>query len=250
MSTATVPRPVGSQRNGAASQRNWASPLNLHWAAVGLLVLLNVYLLVHMFVLWHLSRNFDAAARDQQRTELRIATVAVQPLRGLDDKLNAATKGADEFYKDRLPQSYSEVISELGALTRKAGVRLTGAQYTPAIVLPNSPGQLTELDIDSRLSGDYRPLMMFLNSLERDKMFFVIGAVTFNGQQSGTVNLRLRLTTYLRGGPPPAAEAAAAPAPTGATAAPAKTATPNTARPKPAVPNLAAPKPAASGGKP
>ena len=250
MSTATITRPASSQRNGGASQRNWASPLNLQWAAVGLLTLLNVYLLVHMFVLWHLSSNFDTAAREQQRTELRIAKVAVQPLRGLDDKLNAATKGADAFYKDRLPQSQSEILSELGALSRKASVRLTGAQYTPAIVLPNSPGQLTELDIDSRLSGDYRPLMMFLNSLERDKMFFVIRAVTFNGQQSGTVNLRLRLTTYLRGGPPPPAETAAAPAETtGGTAAPANIAAPNVA-PNPAVPKRAAPKTAAPGGRP
>lgn len=202
MSTATVTRPVTASRNGAGPQRNWATPLNLHWAAVGLLILLNVYLLVHMVVLWHLAGTVDAAAFDQQRTELRVATVAVQPLRGLDDKLASATKGADTFYQDRLPQSYSEVLSELGALSHKTGVKLTGAQYTPATVLQNSPGQLTELDIDARLSGDYRPLMQLVNSLERDKTFFVIRAVTFNGQQSGTVNLRLRITTYLRGASP------------------------------------------------
>lgn len=202
MSTATATPPVKSTRNGSSGLSQWATPLNLHWAAFGLLVLLNVYLLVHMFVLWHLSRTFDATAIDQQRTELRIATLAAQPLRGLDEKLGEATKDADRFYADRLPRSYSEVVSELGSLTRKAGVKLTGAQYMPATVLPNSPGQLTELDIDARLSGDYRPLMLFVNSLERDRMFFLIRAVTFNGQQSGTVNLRLQLTTYLRAGVP------------------------------------------------
>lgn len=205
MSTATVTRHVNASRNGNGAPRAWATPLNMHWGAVGLLVLINVYLIVHLIVLWHLSTNFNAGAFEQQNTELRVAKVAAQPLRGLDDKLTAATKGADVFYKERLPQSYSEVASELGALTRKAGVRLTGAQYTPATVLPNSPGQLTELDVDARLSGDYRPLVLLLNSLERDKTFFVIRAVTFNGQQSGTVNLRLHLTTYLRGGPPPGA---------------------------------------------
>jgi hypothetical protein len=200
-------RPI---RNGSSRLSQWATPLNLHWAAVGLLVVLNVYLLVHMFVLWHLSRTFDTTALDQQRTELRIATVAAQPLRGLDEKLADATTDADRFYADRLPRSYSEVVSELGSLTQKAGVKLTGAQYMPATVLPNSPGQLTELDIDARLSGDYRPLMLFVNSLERDRMFFLIRAVTFNGQQSGTVNLRLQLTTYLRGGAPAAQTAASA----------------------------------------
>ena len=45
---------------------------------------------------------------------------------------------------------------------------------------------------------------------DRDKMFFVINGVTLTGQQSGTVTLRLRLTTFLREGgsqePPPGAE--------------------------------------------
>jgi type IV pilus assembly protein PilO len=39
---------------------------------------------------------------------------------------------------------------------------------------------------------------LFVNALERDKMFFLITGVTLTGQQSGTVGLRLRLTTYLR----------------------------------------------------
>lgn len=211
MSTATVTRPAAAPRTTPPPRNgSWITPLNLHWAAAGILLLLNVYLLVHLFVLWSLSRSYNAEAFEQQNTQLRVAGVAVQPLRGLDEKLASATTGADAFYKDRLPQTYSEVISEFGALVRKSGVRLTGAQYTPATVLPNSPGQLTELDMDARLSGDYRPLVLLLNSLERDKTFFVIRTVIFNGQQSGAVNLRLRVTTYLRGGPPPA-EIASAP---------------------------------------
>ena len=206
----TAPAP----RQGAGPSRDWTSPVYLHWAALGILVLLNLYFIAHLFVLWHRGTDANGAAIEQQRTQLRVATVAAQPLRGLDNKLSSATTKADAFYKDRLPQSYSEVLSELGGLARKTGVKLTGAQYTPATVLPNSPGQLTEVDIDARLSGEYRPLMLLLNSLERDKMFFIIRAVTFNGQQSGAVNLRLRLTTYLRGGPPPADDAAATASPT------------------------------------
>jgi len=65
-------------------------------------------------------------------------------------------------------------------------------------VLAGSAGELTEFRVDAGLSGDYRPLVQFINSLERDKMFFLIDSVTLTGQQSGTVNLRLRLKTYLR----------------------------------------------------
>ena len=52
--------------------------------------------------------------------------------------------------------------------------------------------------MDAILNGDYRPLVLFMNSLERDKMFFLINGVTLTGQQSGIVGLRLKLTTYLR----------------------------------------------------
>ena len=66
-------------------------------------------------------------------------------------------------------------------------------------VLAGSAGELMEERIDARLSGDYRSLVRFINSLERDKMFFVITGLTLTGQQTGMVNLRLRLTTYVRG---------------------------------------------------
>jgi type IV pilus assembly protein PilO len=201
LSAVTSQKPKATTRNGNGP-RSLLSPLNLHWAGVGLLALVNMYLIAHMFFLWHASSNYDADAMERQRTELRIAGVATQPLRGLDTKLATATEEANKFYKQRLPISDSEVAAELGALMKKAGVRLAGAQYMHAVVLPDSAGELAELDIDARLSGDYRPLVLFLNSLERDKMFFVINGVTLTGQQSGTVNLRLRLTTYLRGGVP------------------------------------------------
>jgi type IV pilus assembly protein PilO len=40
--------------------------------------------------------------------------------------------------------------------------------------------------------------MRFINSLERDKIFFVIRGMGLTGQQAGAVNLRLQLSTWLR----------------------------------------------------
>jgi hypothetical protein len=207
--------------NGMARARSWLSPLNLHWAGVGLLALVNVYLLAQMALLWHDQSNYNAEAMAQQRVELKTAQIAAIPLRGLDAKVSEATAQADRFYRDRLPGSDSEMLAELGVLTKKAGVRLAGVQYVYAPVLAGSAGELTELRIDARLSGDYRPLVQFINSLERDRMFFVIYGVTLTGQQSGTVNLRLRLATYLRGNVGQEATALAASGSAVQTAAPA-----------------------------
>jgi hypothetical protein len=115
-----------------------------------------------------------------------------------------STAEADRFYRQRLPYAYSQVLAELGRLATKENAKLTRVQYayTP-IVLNGTPGtdqepSLTEIRMDASLTGDYRPLMQFINNLERDKTFFYISGVTLTGQQSGTVSLRLKVTTYLR----------------------------------------------------
>jgi hypothetical protein len=198
MSTLTQSKPKAM--NGSMERaRGWLSPLNLHWAGVGLLAAVNLYLLAHMGFLWQQASGHNEDAMAQQRSSLKGAEIAAQPLRGLDEKLDRATKDSDRFYAERLPDSNSDVYAEIGALTKKQNVRYTRAQYTYEPLLAGTPDALTEMHIDASLSGDYRPLVQFINGLERDKMFFVINAVTLTGQQSGTVNLRLRMTTYLRG---------------------------------------------------
>lgn len=187
--------------SGLRQARATLSPLNLHWAGVGLLALVNLYMLGQMAFLWSSASSRNAAALDRERVALKTAQIAALPLRGLDAKLARATKEADQFSEQRLPTSDSEIAAELGVLFKKQGVRLIRAQYMYAPVLAGSTGELTEVRIDASLSGDYRPLVEFINSLERDKMFFVILGQTLTGQQTGTVNLRLRLTTYERGTP-------------------------------------------------
>jgi len=206
MSTLLTPAPTSKPTPAGTIERirTLLSPLNLHFAGVGLLLLLNVYLLVHMAFLWQTAGSNDAQAVARQQVALKTAEIAAQPLRGLDTKLQRATAESDKFYQQRLPARVSDVLAELGTLTRRQGVRLIRSQDTYVPALAGSPGELTEMRIDAGLSGDYRPLVQFINALERDKLFFLIDSVTLTGQQSGAVNLRLRLRTYLRGHVPEA----------------------------------------------
>lgn len=170
---------------------------NLYYAVVAVLGAVNLYLLVGMGLAWKAANSEDANALAQQTVVMKTAQIAKKPLEGLDTKLTDATADADKFYKARLPVTYSEVLTELGALTKKQGVKLTRVQYAESPLL-EAGKTLTEVRMDASLNGDYRPLVLFMNSLERDKMFFLISGVTLTGQQSGAVGLRLRLTTYLR----------------------------------------------------
>jgi type IV pilus assembly protein PilO len=180
-----------------ARARALATALNLHFAGIALLALLVLYLVIHLIFVWQgLSAN-NADALDQQRVQLIAAQMAAKPLRGLDKKLVASTEDANAFYQTRLPYADSQVIAEIGVLTREAGVRWTNAQYAYSPALSGNDA-LTQLSIDGSVSGDYRPIVLFINAVERDKVFFVINGISLTGQQTGQVNLRIRLTTYLR----------------------------------------------------
>jgi type IV pilus assembly protein PilO len=196
---------VAEKKRTAVAAKQWAEKAsrlgtlkNFHIAGAVALGLVNLYLLAHMAFAWRAANSQNAAALADQTIQMKTAEIAKQPLEGLDEKLAQATKDADKFYKQRLPFADSQVAGELGTLAKKQGVKLTRVQYAHSPVMDGTAGALTEARMDASLSGDYRPLVVFLNSLERDKMFFLITGLTLTGQQSGTVGLRLRLTTYLR----------------------------------------------------
>jgi Tfp pilus assembly protein PilO len=171
--------------------------LNLHFAGVAALAILVLYLGAQLLFVWEGLSSRNDAAFDTARAQMKAAEIAARPLRGLDGKLAASTADADKFYQDRLPFEYSQVLTELGALTKKSGVRLMHVQYAQSPVLKDNYA-LTELRLDANVTGDYRPIVQFINAAERDKLFFVINGINFSGQQTGQVNLRLRMTTYLR----------------------------------------------------
>jgi type IV pilus assembly protein PilO len=198
MTVATEKAAVANQPRVTERMRELLNVLNLHFAGVAVLALVNLYLLIQLVVAWNGVNSQNDEARAQQTVAMKTAEIAARPLEGLDEKLKLSTVEADRFYEKRLPFAYSEVVGELGVLAKKQGVKLTRGQYAETPVLTGGAGALTEVAMDYGLSGDYRPLVMFINALERDKMFFLINGVALTGQQSGTVGLRLHLTTYLR----------------------------------------------------
>jgi len=180
-----------------ARARALMTALNLHLVGVAALVLVDLYLIVHLIFLWQGLNANNAEALDQQRVQLIAAQISAKPLRGLDTKLVQSTHDANAFYETRLPYADSQVLAEIGVLTRKAGVRWTHAQYSYNPQLSGNDS-LSQMSIDASVSGDYRPIVEFINAVERDKLFFVINGINLTGQQTGQVNLRIRLTTYLR----------------------------------------------------
>ncbi|HTZ90483.1 MAG TPA: hypothetical protein VMA71_09080 [Alloacidobacterium sp.] len=176
--------------------RKFLTLLNLHIAGVVLLLGLNLILLTRLFFAWHAASSDQSAEYESEHMTYVQLQSQMSHLQGLPQKVEQARIDADKFYEKRIAENYSTMAGELGALTTKDNVRLTRAQYTPTPAING----LTEVRIDASLSGDYTALMHFINDIERDKnhVFFTIRALTLSGQQGGLVNLRLRMTTYLR----------------------------------------------------
>jgi len=172
------------------------STLQWHLVLVGVLMLVCLVLLVRLGLAWSQSSTAQRDRIATQRAQLKAAQLQTAPLRGIEVLVMHSSSASNEFYSERIPATYSAIAGELGKLANEANVKLTRVQYTQGAPFEG----LTELRIDASLSGDYAPLVRMISALERDKIFFLINGLTLTGQQSGAVNLRMRVSTYLRPG--------------------------------------------------
>jgi type IV pilus assembly protein PilO len=170
------------------------SPVGLHSVGFGLLAVATIVLAVRVGLDWRTTSSSNADAIASQEAQLRVLQMQTAPLRGLDKKVELSRAQIDDFYAKRVPPSYSAILERLGDLKTKGPVQLSRVGYTQAL----GSGDLTEIRMDAGLSGDYGAIMRFINNMERSQTFFVIRAMALTGQQSGTVNLRLQVSTWLR----------------------------------------------------
>ena len=183
-----------SQRTSVPWRERLASPLTWHIAGAALMVLLVIGLSIRFGLDWAATNGSHTDALAGKQVELKALDLETAPLRGLDKRVEETRLKMEAFYSKRIPPSYSVIATRIGELQVKSGVRLTRVQYTQG-----PPGSdLTEISMDAGISGSYPQIMQLVNSLERDQTFFVIRAMSLTGQQGGLVNLRIRISTWLR----------------------------------------------------
>jgi type IV pilus assembly protein PilO len=183
-----------SQATPSIWRERLVSPLTWHFAASGVLLILAIVLGVRFAMDWSATSSSATDALAIKQTQLKLLEIQTVPMRGMDKRIAATRDQVKDFYAKRIPASYSAIETRMDELQLKSGVRLSRLQYTQG--KPDSG--LTEITLDAGISGDYPQIMHFVNSLERDRNFFLIGAMALTSQQGGQVNLRLRVSTWLR----------------------------------------------------
>lgn len=176
--------------------RRFLTKLNLHLLALGIVVAGVIFIGVQFALAWSAIRSAQSSAFAQQEIRYGQLRAQMKRLNGLPEKVQAADGEAQGFYDARVAPNYSTTVAQLDGTAEKNHVRLTRSSYAQEPAIPG----LTEVRIDAGLSGQYTDMMRFINDLERDRnhVFFVIDGIALTGQQGGLVNLRIRLTSFLR----------------------------------------------------
>jgi len=182
--------------NGSSARwrERLASPLTWHFVGFVILLVVAVGLAVRLGMDWAAMNHDSGDVLAGKQVQLKAMELETIPLRGIDKRVDQTRAEMLEFYKKRVPADYSSISSTIGDLAVASGVRLTRLQYSPG-----AAGEgLTEISMDAGIGGEYPAIMRFINSVERDKIFFIIRAMQLSSQQGGLVNLRLRVSTWLR----------------------------------------------------
>jgi hypothetical protein len=161
--------------------------------ATGALLLVDVIAIGLLLTPWAGRESLRQQELRQLRASLKSREAA--PWRGLDRKIPQAKQDVATFYQDRFPSGYSAISTDLDRIASESGARISSEKYTQAATNFND---LQQVEIDADVSGDYLQLVKFINTVERNKLFFVIQSLELGGEQTGTVKLRMKLQTFLR----------------------------------------------------
>lgn len=170
--------------------------LHLHIAVLAVILVVDIVLGAKVILAMHAIRSDQSPAFTAEEIHYGQLQAKMAHIHNLPAKVSDARGQAVQFLDARISPNYSTLAAELGNLAAQDDVRLANAQYTPTPAISG----ITRVQIDASLSGQYAPLMHFINDLERDKhhVFFIITGLAFTGQQGGLVSLRIRVDTYLR----------------------------------------------------
>jgi hypothetical protein len=183
-----------SEKSNITWRERLSSPLTWHVAGFSVLLIVLIVLATRFGLDWAAISSSSSEAFASKQVEQKAMEMQTAPLRGLDKRTAHSRELIGYFYQNRIPGNYSSFAIPFGDLQVKSGVHVTRIGYSQG-----KPGpDLTEIFIDANLIGDYPQIMHFVNSLERDKIFFVIRQMNLTGQQGGMVNLRLQVSTWMR----------------------------------------------------
>lgn len=174
---------------------------------LGALLAANVAAAVIVLKPWASSVEELEQQASSLRQQVRQREMALERLRTIVNKVEAARSDGDRFEQSYLlsKRSMASVLAqELVRIAQKAGMRQkeTAFAFEPV----EGSDSLTKATITGIYEGTYADLMHFVNLLDRSERFLIIESLAAAPQQSGlTLGVTIKLSGFVReGGEPPA----------------------------------------------
>ena len=167
-------------------------------AGVALLLLADVALGVYR---WHLSTAPSTPpqllAKEKLKLQMQEADIAYAEK--IATNFPKTVKDCDKFeHSLASANSVSSTISaELGDISRKSGVQLTGITFKDK-ELPSH--NITERDMEASVLGQYENVVKFLNGLQKSPNFYVVDSLELGTETNAPNQLRvsLHMRTFFR----------------------------------------------------
>lgn len=170
-------------------------------AVLGILIIADMALGVYTYNL-NASPHTPQQALALEYRQLELQRADIKRARGIRERIPAIQKGFDQFEASLLPASkgYSSLTSEIGNIAGRAGVKVDDVNFRQKEVPTRG---LSEVEIDSTISGEYSNVVRFLNGLQRSQNVYAVESLTLaqtdNAQNpSGVIHVSLHMKTYFR----------------------------------------------------
>ena len=175
-----------------ANPRDMRIKLRLATAVVGFLCAVAAGLLI----LLHTRSSSDERQFQSLHAQVQDSRGAAVAPQLVGDRVKQARDQIGQFYEERFPVAESLIFEELGKLANENQVHLTAANYKAE---DSEMPSISQVMVGASLYGTYAQAMKFINSVERDKMFFIVDGVSLGGEQTnGSVRLNITIETYMR----------------------------------------------------
>jgi len=168
---------------------------------------LAILLLADVALVYFSSRLASPQENQQQslsaRTrELALVKADVQRATEIRRKIPDVLKGFDKFESTLLPASkvYSVISQEMDQYAHDSRLIVEDVKYHEKDVKDRG---LTELTLESSVTGDYNGIVLFLNRLQRSKNNYIVDSLNVESEVSGqgpvgVLRVNLHLRTYFR----------------------------------------------------
>jgi type IV pilus assembly protein PilO len=148
-------------------------------------------------------QNPEAAIAVQSR-QVALVKADIQRASDIQKRIPAYLQGLDEFEGSLAlaATGYSAVSQEMSDVAQKNHVVIDDERFHQKEVTGRN---LTELELETSVGGDYASIVRFLNALQRSKSVYIIDSLQVESQtgvpgqpSTGNLKVNLRLRTYFR----------------------------------------------------